>query len=227
MMTSEQYLAFHRRRHAMLLGILNRHVPKHITRSLDIGGAGDLLNLSSYGNKTFGAEAHTEDLGDSVAEGIQKGLVSQACNIDESPLPYPDGHFDLVIFASVVEHLYNPFFALDEMHRVLASGGLLLLEAPNAVALGRRVDILKGRNPFRWFNEYNAHQQKSHMIFCSVFYSPEEAEALVRQHGFEVLERDYGLHTPPLSLPKKAIRETIVRLFPRSSDCYAIMARKR
>jgi SAM-dependent methyltransferase len=227
MMDRDEYLAFHQHRHKMLLDLLRRHVPQKIERSLDVGGAGDLLNLSGFVRETFGAEAHTVDLGDSVAEGKSKGLISQACNVDTDTLPYPDTHFDLVIFASIIEHLYNPAHALDEIHRVLKPGGLLLLEAPNAVALGRRIDILKGRNPFRWFNEYNARQAKGPMIFCSVFYSPEEIETLLANHNFEFRDRNYGLHQPKLSFAKRAIRSSILSLIPRASDCFAIIAAKK
>lgn len=226
MMNRDAYLAFHRRRHEMLLALLRRHVPGRIERSLDIGGAGDLMELSCFVRDTFGAEPHTVDLGDSVEEGRTKGLASVTCDVDTDSFPYPAAHFDLVIFASVIEHLYHPGHALNEIMRVLRPGGLLVLEAPNAVSLAKRIDILKGRNPFRWFNEYNARQGQAPMIFCSVFYSPEEAEDLLRKRGLTILERAYGLHDPPLALWKRVIRESLVGMFPRCSDCFAIAARR-
>jgi len=44
----------------------------------------------------------------------------------EPPLPFPDGHFDLVWAVSVFTHLADTWSAwLLELHRVLAPGGLL------------------------------------------------------------------------------------------------------
>jgi len=54
------------------------------------------------------------------------------CNIDEEPLPYKDGTFDVVYSKNVFEHLTKPGFALREMARVLKKGGKLILITDNA-----------------------------------------------------------------------------------------------
>ncbi|MFC1926557.1 methyltransferase domain-containing protein [Chloroflexota bacterium] len=38
----------------------------------------------------------------------------------------PSGEFDTIIATEVLEHLYNPFQAVDEMHRLLRAGGYLI-----------------------------------------------------------------------------------------------------
>jgi|GEM_PF-1684127 len=48
-------------------------------------------------------------------------------------LPYPDGHFDLIICHTVIEHVGNVTEVLQEMARVLSPRGALHLEAPNYV----------------------------------------------------------------------------------------------
>ena len=51
---------------------------------------------------------------------------------DEVALPYPDRYFDTVIAHGVLEHVANPDGSLAELHRVLAVGGTLLIDAlPN------------------------------------------------------------------------------------------------
>lgn len=46
-------------------------------------------------------------------------------------LPYPDGHFDLVLCHTVIEHVDDVAACVAEMARVLRPGGILHLEAPN------------------------------------------------------------------------------------------------
>lgn len=46
------------------------------------------------------------------------------------PLPFPGGEFDVVWCSEVLEHLFDPAFALKEMYRVLVPGGRLLVTVP-------------------------------------------------------------------------------------------------
>lgn len=41
-----------------------------------------------------------------------------------------DERFDLVVFTEVLEHTLNPFFAIDEIHRILKKGGVLVMTTP-------------------------------------------------------------------------------------------------
>jgi SAM-dependent methyltransferase len=54
-----------------------------------------------------------------------------AWNLDNLPLPFPDGEFDVVILGDVIEHLNRPFDLLRDLRRVLKPGGNLLLSTPN------------------------------------------------------------------------------------------------
>lgn len=222
----EEYRRFHARRRETLLALLERHVPEPVERCLDIGGGGDAADLLDALAERFARELHTVDLRTDLEELRRRGVHAETCNVDTQPLPYPDAHFDLILFASLIEHLYSPAFAVAEMARVLRPGGVLVVEAPNAVALGRRLDALAGDNPFRWFNRYNALEGKALMEYCAVFYTPEEVTALL-DPGFEALERRYGMHDPPAGMVKRVLRELAFRLNPRFGDCFFIVARRR
>lgn len=222
--TRDQYQEFHRRRYRLLLELLERHAPQPLARCLDVGGAGDISGAAELLQR-LGAEMHAVDQGADVEEGLRRGVRAVACDIDRDPLPHADASFDLVLFASVIEHLYNPRHVIHEIARVLRPGGVLVLEAPNAVALGRRIDLLLGRNPFQWFNRYNALEGHAPMVNCSVFYTADEAEALLADR-FTILDRRYGMHEPRAGLLKRLLRESAFRLDPRLADCFFLAARR-
>ena len=220
------YKQFHARRHRLLMSLAEKHLPEGAQRALDIGGGGDVVGVAQALQKKHGIALHGVDLGDDVRQGCERGVLSKTCNVDVEPLPFEAGYFDLVLFASVIEHLYNPHTVLKEIARVLRPGGILLLEAPNAVALGRRLDALVGRNPFQRFNQYNAIQNKAIMEFCSVFYTVEEVEEALGDR-FELLAEHYCMHTPPVNPVKAALRALAFRLNPRFADCFFVVARRR
>jgi len=58
--------------------------------------------------------------------------LSQA---DAHHLPFASGAFDLVVSCETIEHLTDPFAALQEMARVCKPGGMLYLTTPNYLNL--------------------------------------------------------------------------------------------
>jgi ubiquinone/menaquinone biosynthesis C-methylase UbiE len=224
--THEAYRRFHRRRHKTLLELLAKHVSTKGRRCLDIGSGGDVAGAGSVILERYAEELHTVDQGADVTTGQEKGLSTKRCDVDNEPLPYGDGYFDIVLFASVIEHLYNPYHALAEIARVLAENGLLFLEAPNATALGRRLDALAGKNPFGSFNRHNAVENKSPMAECSVFYTASELESAL-QPWFRLIERRYAMHDPPVNPLKGLLREAAFRANSRLADCFFVVARRR
>jgi 2-polyprenyl-3-methyl-5-hydroxy-6-metoxy-1,4-benzoquinol methylase len=56
--------------------------------------------------------------------------------------------------AEVLEHVHTaPSLVLRFVASLLRPGGLLVLQTPNAVALGKRVGVLLGRNPYHLIRE--------------------------------------------------------------------------
>lgn len=69
-------------------------------------------------------------------------------DVETRPLPFPDGVFDLVTCFECLEHLRStPKPMLDEIVRVMAPDGLLLLTTPNIVGTRAMVRLLAGKHP--------------------------------------------------------------------------------
>lgn len=65
----------------------------------------------------------------------------------EDGIPYPDGAFDSVIWADVIEHVVDVFGAMHELARVLAPGGVLVTVTPNIAGIRKRMKLLRGSFP--------------------------------------------------------------------------------
>lgn len=125
--------------------LLERFVPKG-GRVLDYG-CGDGSHLGPYilsSNRTYvGADISLE----AVNLCRRKGL--EASQFDASnPLPWTEAAFDSVVSFEVLEHLFRPDAAVQEIHRVLRKGGTFVGSVPNAAHIGTRALLVLGRvNP--------------------------------------------------------------------------------
>jgi len=88
-------------------------------------------------------------------------------------LPFAEASFDVVSALHVLEHLTDPMLLLAEGHRVLTSGGVLLLATPNPGGLAARV--LKERWP-------------SHRPDHVSLKRPCEWREMIERAGFEILD---------------------------------------
>jgi SAM-dependent methyltransferase len=140
------YEAFHAPRFAFVLELLHRRVRPPGTRILDIGRSPltahlatqlrvpvDSLGLEPDGELPHGRHRRF-DLNDTRDRGRWR--------LDLGP-------YDVVVFAEVLEHLHTaPELVLAYLRALLVPGGLLVLQTPNAAALGKRLKLLAGFNPF-------------------------------------------------------------------------------
>ncbi|HWN30702.1 MAG TPA: class I SAM-dependent methyltransferase [Burkholderiales bacterium] len=115
---------------------------------LDVGaGHGMLLSLLCE----LGHDCYALDIADYTAKYpevyLHKPIQFQVCNIEVDPLPFPDDCFDAVVCCQVLEHFsHSHLQAMQEIHRVLKSGGMVEVDVPNAVSFRNRSRILRGKN---------------------------------------------------------------------------------
>jgi SAM-dependent methyltransferase len=98
---------------------------------LDAGcgtGYGSRLLAEAGARKVVGVD-NAEGVLEAVAPAMPEPVRLQAGDLRK--LEFGDGTFELVVCFEVIEHLADPFTVLDELVRVLAPGGLLLVSSPN------------------------------------------------------------------------------------------------
>ena len=132
------------------------------TRVLDVGcGTGSmsklLVDLRSV--QLVGIEPDLER----VEKARSRGLEVRHGIMDESALK-DLGQFDVVVFADVLEHLPDPWSALNLARRALSANGMVIASVPNIAHWSVRWELLWGRFDYqscgimdathlRWFTE--------------------------------------------------------------------------
>jgi SAM-dependent methyltransferase len=143
-------------------------------RVLDVaGGDGYWAGLT----RKRGARAVALDLATSKLR-YGRGLANAPALIegDALRLPFGDASFDRVMSICAIEHFDDGEQALDEMTRVLAPGGELVMSA-DALTLAER-----------WPNLFRAHRERYHVKRT---YSHQELTSLLAARGLAVLEYRY------------------------------------
>lgn len=66
-------------------------------------------------------------------------------DLNKFPYPFNDNHADVIYLSHVLEHLDEPIKVLNELHRILSKGGLLLINVPHYAGNANWVDITHKR----------------------------------------------------------------------------------
>ncbi len=93
---------------------------------------GKLLDLGC-GNVPF-YQAYKENVTDNICVDWENTLhrneyLDFECDLTK-PLPFDKGEFDTIILSDVLEHIPNPDHLWNEMSRVLAQGGKIIISVP-------------------------------------------------------------------------------------------------
>lgn len=104
-------------------------------------------------------------------------------NIEDTPFPYANKSFDVVIFGEIIEHLLNdPLKVLREIKRVLKPDGILVLTTPNVARLENVARLIAGANiydPYSGYGPYGRHNRE---------FNRHELALLLDYVGFKVEE---------------------------------------
>jgi SAM-dependent methyltransferase len=118
-------------------------------RILDIGpGNGLLLSiLHELGHDCYAVDWKDRYVDDNWKVYLEKRIKFDICYVEVDPLPFGDDFFDAVTCCQVLEPFtHSHLHAVREMRRVLKSGGLVEIDAPNAVDLRNRLRMIRGKH---------------------------------------------------------------------------------
>lgn len=114
----------------------------------------------------------------------QRMSEAYACDVTSSaPLPVDDGEpFDIILFADVLEHLYDPGAVLMRLKPLLAEDGRIVISVPNVASWPVRLGLLFGR-----FN----YADTGILDYGHVrFFTKKTLRALVESTGFRIERMD-------------------------------------
>jgi len=116
-------------------------------RFLDIGcGFGGLSAL--VGEYIGAQEVHGVDIDHRVVSEAQgKNVAVVLADAGDKPLPYPDGHFDVIMTLGMMDYLVSFDAMLREVNRLLRPGGSVLVSLPNLASWHNRAMLLLGFQP--------------------------------------------------------------------------------
>ena len=161
------------------------YAPKTLgLKLLDIGCFdGTLASQLMPDWECFGLEGNVD-----ACEKAKEKRVKAVLHDLEKTLPFGNNTFECVIAAEIIEHVYDTDFFLDEIHRVLKPGGLLVLSTPNIACLTNRLRLAFGLYPR--YAEYRAGGAGHIRIYTS-----QVIRSQIIERGFEIL-RYAGCNLP-------------------------------
>ena len=187
-----EWLAGYRRQHRDRLAADLRLVERHVApgaRILECGAVPLLATgaLARLGYEVSAVDVAPERFSRAIA-GL--GLDVRKCDLEREPLPFADETFDAALFNELFEHLrINPIATLEQVRRVLKTGGALLLSTPNLRSFrGLRNLLLRNRAHAASGGVYRQYQKLEtlgHMGHVREYTTREVSDFLARV-GFRV-----------------------------------------
>jgi SAM-dependent methyltransferase len=125
------------------------------------GRGATLLEMARRGANVVGLDYSEEAL--TVCRALQgrENIAGSSTfvNGDARKLPFPSEHFDFVFSVGLIEHFEDPGALLAEQYRVLRTGGVLLVQAPQKYSVYtavKRILIRLGKWPYGgWETQFN------------------------------------------------------------------------
>jgi SAM-dependent methyltransferase len=134
-----------------------------------------------------------------------RGLDAMAI-ADAADLPLPSASFDVVVCSEVLEHLFDPLVATQEIRRVLRPGGRLIATVPNATHWRDRLDMALGRWTPRGDDKGTSEPWRSPHIR---FFSRKSLAAMLSRSGFSGIQTGGRTDVPLLThvpLVRRSVR---------------------
>lgn len=174
-------------------------------RVCEIGPGGVIVYVSKYSDAdTSAIVSPRENHWNEIFEKYNIELSSWDLNseIDNQSL-YES--FDCIIFLETLEHLNRwPEKVMDDIHKLLKPGGVMLLSTPNLVRISNRIRMMLGIrpiNPFK-YSESGEHHVRE--------FTLEELLEFLPSNKWNITDTNYAL---PHSFGAKSFFKPILKIF--------------
>ena len=169
------YVKRHFRRGLYVTEILEAFQEKSgAMKILDVGCGSGFFMLMTGGGVTG------LDNAENVEVCKKRGLQAYSVNLEKDRFPFESNVFDAAVCLEVLEHLTDPKNVFDEIHRLLSSGGYLIVSTPNSrIPTWRIRDFLF---KFKFISQIYINREISE---DEKRYGKGELEQLLSAHNFE------------------------------------------
>lgn len=173
----------------MAVSCLLSKIPGSSRHLIDVGaGIGRMVPLYEGRCEKFillDSSAHQLSEAKNIRPLSPKGstLIGNGENI-----PLPDGEMDTALCVRMFHHILNPANIIEEINRVLKTGGYLILEIPNKIHFKNRLSALAKRDKREMSSDTPLNHAKDEEDIAFVNHNPQTIMDLLGSNGFEILE---------------------------------------
>jgi len=155
---------------------------------LDLGcGCGSLMVLARRErfSQVYGVDI-AKNIIKTARKNFQKefpkleGVYFKLADVDKK-IPFSDNFFDTVTAVAFLEHIFDPYFVVREIKRVLKPRGIFILEVHNIAWLPYRLSLLFGKLPQ---TTYETGWDGGHLHY----FTFKAVEDLLKENGFLIIE---------------------------------------
>jgi len=144
--------AWHRKRHEIIVNMV-----RDCESILDVGcGSSQMLNALP---QSIGCDISMNKL------RFKRAPFRALVRADASQLPFADASFEAVVLSEVLEHIPNPFTALDEAVRVTRPGGDIVIAVPEDKPWARLIfSVYRLLHPAGYGSRHRSHPTRSVIV---------------------------------------------------------------
>jgi Methyltransferase domain len=215
---SRDYLRFHANRYAFLLKKVHSI---RAARILDIGPSFQTSLMRELYPNTVIDSLGFDDTRFPRRENDRHFDFDLNDSVDPEKWPRPETLYDLVVMAEVLEHVYTAARpVLCCVASLLCDGGSLMIQTPNAVSLGRRSAMARGKKPYGAIRE----DKKNPGHFCE--FTIDELKEAAESANLTVVESTLTNYFGPDGF-RKNLYELLCSALPGDlQDGITLIARK-
>lgn len=153
-------------------------LPQNIERVFEVGcGSGNTLHWLKHemGSHWAGGVELCSTSSAAVRDGLDLFIEG---NIENIELPVEHGSLDLVLCLDVLEHLIDPWLAVQKLSQIIKPGGAIIASIPNVAHRSALFPLLMND---QWEYEQSGILDKSHLRF----FTRKTAVELMEQQGLK------------------------------------------